>query len=339
MPDDRRQVLLVGAGAVGQVYGYYLSKAGAEVSFFTRDKHAETTRKGFNLYRIPSFRISGKDELRDPTRFDSFLVLTRLEDVAAKRWDHVYLCMSSPALRSGWLPDFAHAVGAETTFVLFQLGLEDLEYASSCIPTDRLVSGSVGFSSYAAPLPGETITAGEGTAYWLAAAAFSGPASRTSAVVELLQRGGFPAKQVPDARAAAAVGETIAAMVVAALPTVGWSFKRLSQDRALLQAVSAATRQALAVCEQTIHVRVGAARLLVRPILLRWALRIVPFLAPSLIEQFFRFHFTKVADQIVSMLETYARLARAHGLPADAIQDLLTRRLTVEPRRDAGGDG
>ncbi len=61
-----------------------------------------------------------------------------------------------------------------------------------------------------------------------------------------------------------------------------------------------------------------------------WALRIVPHLAPYLIEPFFRFHFTKIDAQIVSALETYARLAHKHGLPADAIEGLLARRRAVE---------
>lgn len=325
----RPQILLVGAGAVGQVYGYYLSQAGADVSFFTKEKYADDVRKGFHLYRIPKFRLSRKGELRDSICYEALQVLTRIEEVAARRWDQVYLCISASALRSGWLPEFARALGSEVTLVLFQLGLEDREYAASHVPVERLVIGSVGFSSYAAPLPGEKAAAGPGTAYWLLSAAFSGLPKHTDAVVALLQRGGFPAKRVPDARAMAVVGETIAGMAVAALPIAGWSFSGLARDHDLLRATCAAARQALAVAERTVHARVGVAVLLLRPFFLRWGLRIVPILSPFLIEPFFRFHFTKIGDQIVLALETYARRAHELGLPADAIEGLLAQRRAV----------
>jgi 2-dehydropantoate 2-reductase len=326
---DRPKVLLVGAGAVGQVYGYYLSRAGADITFLTKEKYAVAARDGFRLYRIPGFRLSGKGELRAPIPFDSFQVITRIEEVAAGQWDQVYLCMSTPALRSGWFPEFAGALNPETTLVLLPDGLEVREYVALHFPAERLVSGNVGFSSYSAPLPGETASAGPGTAYWLAAPAFSGPNGRADAVVALLRRGDFPAQCVPDVRAMAAVGESIAGMVVAALPIASWSFSSLARDHALLRATCAAARQTLAVSERMLHARVGAARLFLRPFLLRWALRIVPFLAPYLIEPFFRFHFTKVGDQIILTLETYARLARQLGLPADAIERLLALRREV----------
>ena len=40
------RVLLVGAGAVGQVYGYHLQKGGAQVAFFVRPKHRAEAEGG-----------------------------------------------------------------------------------------------------------------------------------------------------------------------------------------------------------------------------------------------------------------------------------------------------
>ena len=48
-----KKVLLLGAGAVGQVYGYHLAKAGAEVSFKVRPKYLEETRQGWSKIRLP----------------------------------------------------------------------------------------------------------------------------------------------------------------------------------------------------------------------------------------------------------------------------------------------
>lgn len=328
---ERPQVLLVGAGAVGQAYGYHLSCAGADVAFFVKEKNAAAARKGFRLYRIPGFRVTGKSELRDPIRFECFRVVTRLEEVAGTRWDQVYLCMSSTALRSGWFPEFSRALAPETTLVLLQPGLEDRDYVTSYFPAERLVLGVITLSSYSSPLPGENASSGPGTAYWLpptAPASFSeapGAAGRAEAVVSLLRRGDFPSRTVADVRVLGAFGASILMMVVAALRVSGWSFGGMARDRALLRLACAAAAQALSVSERSINARAGLARWLARPFVLGWVLRLAPAFAPFPIETFFQAHFTKVADQTVFALETYSRLARELGLPADAIESLLGR--------------
>ena len=46
------RVCIVGAGAVGQVYGLHLQRGGAEVSFLVRDKYAEETAAGMVLHPL-----------------------------------------------------------------------------------------------------------------------------------------------------------------------------------------------------------------------------------------------------------------------------------------------
>ncbi len=328
---ERPQVLLVGAGAVGQAYGYLLSCAGADVAYFVKDRHAAATRQGFRLYRIPSIRLTGKNQLRDPIRFECFRVVTKLEELAATRWNQVYLCMSSTGLRSGWFPEFARALAPESTLVLLQPGLEDREYVTTYFPAERLVSGVITLSSYSAPLSGESASAGPGTAYWLppvAPASFSAASDageRAEAVVSLLRRGDFPARTVADVRILGSFGASILMMVVAALRVSGWSFGGLARDRSLLRLAGASAAQALSVSENAVKARARLARWLARPFVLGWVLRLAPLFTPFPLETFFQAHFTKVGDQTVFALETYARLARELGLPADAIESLLVR--------------
>ena len=47
-----KKVLLLGAGAVGQVYAYHLALAGAEIGFKVRPKYVEETTAGFDLYEL-----------------------------------------------------------------------------------------------------------------------------------------------------------------------------------------------------------------------------------------------------------------------------------------------
>ena len=47
------RALIVGAGAVGQVFGHHLAKAGAEVSFLVKPKYVAECERGFMLYKLP----------------------------------------------------------------------------------------------------------------------------------------------------------------------------------------------------------------------------------------------------------------------------------------------
>ncbi len=83
------RILLVGAGAVGQVYGRHLQLGGADISFLVRPQYAAAVRRGFDLYPL---RKRGR---RDAVRLQDFAVLTETAAVAAQRWDAVFLCVSS----------------------------------------------------------------------------------------------------------------------------------------------------------------------------------------------------------------------------------------------------
>ena len=58
------KVLIIGAGAVGQVYGRHLALGGAEVSFYVKDKYADYARKGFTFYTL-----SKKNARKNPKYF------------------------------------------------------------------------------------------------------------------------------------------------------------------------------------------------------------------------------------------------------------------------------
>ena len=66
--NETPRVLLVGAGAVGQVFGKYLQAAGCELSFLVKEKYADEARHGFTLYELG---ILEKDP--EPTTFSGFI--------------------------------------------------------------------------------------------------------------------------------------------------------------------------------------------------------------------------------------------------------------------------
>ena len=83
------RALIVGAGAVGQVYGYHLQQAGWEVGFLVRPKYAEAARSGFTLYPL------NKPHRGRPVRFEGLEVYDSAEAAAEQSWDQVWLAVSS----------------------------------------------------------------------------------------------------------------------------------------------------------------------------------------------------------------------------------------------------
>ena len=288
-------ILIVGAGAVGQVYARHLTLAGAKVSLFVRPKYADECRRP-----LPMYPLNRRNPRAKAVDFSAHQVLTSNQEVAATTWDQVYLCVSTTAIRGEWLAPFLAAIGSATLIAL-QPGLDDREHILKNGPSGletRLVSGMISLISYHAPLPGEVVPT-PGMAYWfppLSPSPFSGPGDKVNAVVRALNAGGLPAKVHSDVPRLAAYPSALLMLLVAALEACGWSFRGLAHSPTLACAC-AANQEALVVIHRKISVAPPLAMLLVRPWLLRIILRIAPWFVPLDLETYFSKHFTKVGDQ------------------------------------------
>jgi 2-dehydropantoate 2-reductase len=312
------RALVVGAGAVGQVFGYHLHLGGAEVAFLVKPKHADACRRGFTLYPLNRRRRA------EPRRFDGAGVVTRDDEVAAGRWDQVYLTMSSTALRGGWLPGLARASG-DATVIALQPGLEDRAVVLEHVAEERLVTGLISLIAYAAPLPGETRFAEPGNAYWflpLSPSPFSGPRARVDAVVAALRAGGMPARRHPDVPGFAGFPSAILTPYLVALEASGWSLDRLGENAG---AAGRAAREALAAVASRPEAgrRPPLLGLAARPLVVRAGLWLGRKVIPLDLETYFREHFTKVGDQTRLMMSQYIDLARSKGLPSASLESLI----------------
>jgi 2-dehydropantoate 2-reductase len=312
------RALVVGAGAVGQVFGYHLHLGGADVSFLVKPKYAGECRAGFTLYPLNDRR-----RRLEPRRFTGAGVVTTDEEVAASRWDQVFLTVSSTALRGPWLPGLARAAG-DATVVSLQPGIEDRTHVLQYVPEDRLVSGLISLIAYAAPLPGETRFPEPGMAYWfppLSPSPFSGPRARVDAVVAALRAGGQPAKRHPDVPGLAGFPSAIMMPYLVALEAGGWTFDRLGQHA---PTAARAAREAVDI----VAARPEAGRrppligLAVRPFVVRAGLWLGRKVIPLDLETYLREHFIKVGDQTRLMMSQYIDHARSRGLPSAALESL-----------------
>jgi 2-dehydropantoate 2-reductase len=316
-------VLLVGAGAVGQVYGRHLQKGGARVAFFVKPKYAEEARRGFTMYPV------ARRDRWEPVRFEGFDVVTDLEAVAARRWDQVWLCVSSTALQGDWLAPFLAAAGAagQGTLVTLQPGLLDRQALAERWPEQRLVSGLITLIAWQAPLPGHAEPREPGVAYWFPFGTpnpFGGPPDLARDVADALRVGGCPAVVSEDVARPGALGSSALIPLIAGLEVAGWSFAALRGDP-ILAIAAAAGREAARVAAAHVGGSAGPAPLLLRPGLVRPLIPLLPKLVPFDLETYLAYHFTKVGDQTRLMLATYAARGRALGQPVGAIEALAER--------------
>jgi ketopantoate reductase len=314
-----KKILLVGAGAVGLVYGRHLADAGNEVSFLIKEKYVDDMVKGAVLYHI------NRDKHRQkPVRFSRFGTQTSWQAASEIRWDMIILCISSAALHDGF--DFAGlkmAMG-DATLVMLQPGPEDMALVRQHIDTSRIVQGMITLISYHTPMPGEQ-TSEPGTAYWLPPVVpmpFAGPVDRRSAVIQAFVKAGIAAKSVSDLRTQSLHSTAFFMTFLTALEASGWKFRQLRDDSVMIARMLEAAREASAAIAAKHGIPAPFWLGWVSPWMIKSLLRVAPHALPLDLEMFFQVHFTKVKTQTKMFLGTYLRDAKAAGLSAGQLSVL-----------------
>lgn len=309
------KILVVGAGAVGQVYGRHLARAGHQVSFFVKAKHAPALADGLPLHRLGYLRTES-EHWRD------FTVVSAVAEVADTVWDQVWLCMASDALRSELTQQVLAAAGAATV-VCLQPGPEDAGWVREHLPAGAvLVQGLITFISYQSPLPGRTGDAG--IAYFLSPLApgmFSGPHQVVQAVIGALHAGGMAAREVSDLEGASAGSEAVLNPLIAALEQHDWKLSGFAGSP-LLALGREAGREALEILARDRGARVALQKMLLTPMANRLLLLVAPKVLPLELETYLQYHFTKVGQQTRDMLDSYIRIGERHDLPTENLRRL-----------------
>jgi 2-dehydropantoate 2-reductase len=322
------RVLVVGAGAVGQVYARHYQLGGAEVTLFVKEKYRAEATRGFEMYPL--------NKGTKGVRFDGFGVVTTAEEVKARGFDQVMLTVASPALRGPWLAELIAAIG-DATLVALQPGMDDrATLIAAGAREERLVQGLISLISYHAPLPGETRFAKPGMAYWfppMSPSPFSGPAERVAAVVGALKRGKLPAKKHKDVPRLAGFPTAVMMPYLVALELGGWKIKGAVESGTLKLGARAA-REAVAVVRSIQGKPPFGLGALLRPRVLRAGLFFAKPIIPLPLETYLEAHFTKVGDQTAEFMDGYIAKGRAAGLPVDALSEMQAK-LRAARRSDA----
>lgn len=325
------RAIIVGAGAVGQVYGHHLARGGADVAVLVRPRRRAEAEAGYTLTRISAI---GR---RHTETFTPSAVLTNTAEAIGRRAvDQIWLCVPTDALEDALLHDLAKAVPG-ATFVSLSPGYFVRERVISAVGEARAVFGGIGMISYVSPLEGSDQSREKATppgiAFFLSPTKISGRSERRALeVVSALRAGGCATDLVSDASVEVAFGSSFLMPTVASLELADWSFKTFRAD-GHAELASRAIKEGLKIASaMTAHDPPPFAPLL-GPFALNAATLAIPPFAPLDVETFLRVHFEKVGDQTRLLLSQTIADGQARGLEVGALKELLA---ALDATRKAG---
>ncbi len=312
------KILIVGAGATGSVLGHFAKNAGVEVTFFVKPKYVEQVSQGLTLHEFKGSKKTPITHLLKDIGIRSDAASLKNES-----YDYVFLTVPSPAIREGdWLEQLSNAL-PETIFVSFQPGIEDrtIILEKTRIPEARLVDGSIPFLSYLAPLPGQSdLKSGYG--FWFppfASGSFAGESNGTKTLVELMKKGGYPAKFQLQFKEKTAALSLLLTLTVIGLEKSDWSFDKFFNTEKLYIVAKSAEEVYPWVYEKQFgqKPKVGLfTRLTFKPLLIKTILRALQLACPFDAESFFKVHFSKVDTQMHSGFQQILALRPKESLSA-----------------------
>ena len=306
------RVLVVGAGAVGQVYGYHLQKGGADVTFYVRAKYVADIKDGLTLYPLNT---------KTTVQMKGFDTISETAQVAAVKWDYVIITTSSTALYTPWLAEFLGATG-ESTIVTLQPGMNDRAELLKFLPPARLMDGFITLVSYHAPLPGENRE--PGMAYWfppMTKAGLKGTDTQVLPLLEVFKRGEFPCERAQGEQDSL-IPATVLSVAVLALEAADWKFKTFLEP-ARMKVTSKALQETMEVVCRKAKIK--------PPLMTRFLGRTFfcalfgasRYVIPFDFEVYLQVHFTKVGDQMRAGIANYLQAGRELDVKMPALESLV----------------
>ena len=333
------RVLIVGAGATGQVIGAALAAQSDKVAYLVRHSSADTLELCVTKLPMRSLGQFRSREWRSTCASYSSVSAVLSAGIA---WDAVFLAVAAPALRGAWLPELLR--GCQTAVIIFIAGgVADSERShliASGATEGRLLQ--LGFTAIAwqSPLPAlhaslSAILASPTAAVPPAKIScvtpspllLAGPAIATE-LAKALHAGGVPCTAVRSV-ADLVFADCILLPLCAALGCVGWSFARLRANGELRTLAAATSRECIGVAQKTSAGPSLLWRFLVHFIrghLLFLILLLAPLVLPFDFEAYLAHHFGAkhgVSGQIDLFLDAFDKES---GDDALCLRELLRRR-------------
>ncbi len=320
------KILLVGSGAVGQVFGLHLQDAGVELAFFARPESAAKLQQALDSGGLPLHQISHRHKRNPvPRRLETYQLVRNFEEGREFRPDQIWFTVPSPVYYSSWFRDFVREVPAGRVVCFAPEGARPAFFLEG-EPEDRLVFGGITFIAWQGDLEGGGGQP-EGVTFWrppLLEIPLMGDEEAGQEVAAVLDRAGFRvAVKDPDFKRMVASITAVQLTLAAGLELSGWSFRAFRGSR-WLRRVAAGSREA--VLSQ--YSDAGRfTRFLIRFLLTPAGFVLATFLLPPLFPfdllAYLKFHYLKTRDQTVTLLALFIEDGIRRGLPVENIRLLL----------------
>lgn len=127
------KIVIVGGGAIGRIFGYFLVKGGNEITLIDNDQITlgALQEKGIGLIA---------DGERNPDEAKSFPVRALFSADSLTEADLVLLLVKSQATLAG-VKDVAHLINESCPLLCMQTGLGNLEVAAKVVPKENILLG------------------------------------------------------------------------------------------------------------------------------------------------------------------------------------------------------
>lgn len=356
----KKNILIIGAGAVGTVYAHYLAKDN-HVSFFVREKYEEKVKQGFHLQVFENNAVkniannqkaSASDDatsiandktLQDHTansiikvtNYDVFSHETIDKD---KAWDFVIITLSTTALPK---LDLSHINLSQATIISLSPGAHDLTVLKDTLAKQdkkpiAIVTGVITLISYVQSInepmpitrvffPPLTPMPFANTEPFTASTTYQQADEPAKAVAELFKSSGMRANTVPCSTKASTYPNILITMLVLALEAVDWSFDKLATSKTIRTLFINAVKQANTASRQHYQLVLPVQNYLISHTLVKILLKLAPKVLPFDIEEYLKLHFTKVKAQTYVHTKSYIDIAKTENLPHDGMQQLLAQ--------------
>mgnify|MGYP000353061847 CR=1 FL=1 len=333
-------ILIVGAGAVGLVYGHHFANAGHNVTFLVKEKYQSQLEQEKNEGSVLYYLNTDK-ALKKPIRFKQFNVISQWEQ--AVDFDVIALAISSTALRQLPLDKLKPLLNEKrhkkpsTSLLMLQPSDEDFAHLAKTINPEQILQGMITLISYQTDDINNGISPA-GIAYYLPplpmpisaiAATQQGQGSNASRdeVIQLFKQSGIKAKAVNSALDESRLISAFFMTFLCALEAANWEFDRLRKSPQLLRQLSDAQQKLLPPKLPAAHSRVMSAlqsllkvmlKLILKPWFYKALIVISPKAVPLPLEAYLKKHFLKVRSQTLLYMRDYQKQS-----PSNAVAELI----------------
>jgi len=331
------RVLMVGCGAVGQVYGLALQQAGVTLGVLCRPAAVEKLERAREQGGLPLFQLSHKHR-KDPIvhRLKDYQVIADAAESQRFEPDQIWFTTPSQVYYSDWFRDFLRQVPSRRV-VCFSPEGSRTEFLDESMG-DRVVFGGTTFMAWQSDLGGGGAWPSGGGAwpsggggrpggvsFWRPPLGIPLAGSRDACreVAQLLKQAGFRVMiGKPGSHLQAAVTAGMTAFATG-LELSGWSLRSYRKSPWLRRAAGACRE---AIMGQLPRTGALARALLSDPVLSAsfcLTAALLPLLLPFDGEKYLKFHYTKTREQTVLLLNVFMKDAIGRGVPVTDIQSLL----------------